>query len=192
MLDNTTIAALVAVAVIIFFIVRWLMRTSNRIVTLDERCNVTFADIDAHLKHRHNLIPPLVETVRGFANHERELVLAVTRAQAEAMAAATQEMKLKAEKNLTASLNALFSSAQKMPDIQASSHFVALRNELIECENRITAARRFHNIVVGEFNASARQWPASMFAKRHGMTRRQPFDLGTERAAIDQPVAIAF
>jgi LemA protein len=153
---------------------------------------VAFADIDAHLKHRHNLIPSLVETVRGFANHERELVLAVTRAQAEAMAAASQEMKLKAEKNLTASLNALFTSAQKMPEIQASSHFVALRTELIECENRITAARRFHNIAVGEYNASSRQWPASMFAKRHGLTKREPFDLGAERTVIDQPAAIAF
>jgi LemA protein len=133
-----------------------------------------------------------VETVRGFAKHEAELVLGVTRAQADAMAAATPELKMRAEKNLTASLNTLFAAAQKLPDIQASSHFNALRNELIDCENRITAARRFHNIVVGEFNASARQWPASAFARRAGIERRQVFDLGAERASLDQPMAIAF
>jgi LemA protein len=142
----------VAVAVLALFLVgRRLLASGNRVITLDERCNVAFADIDAHLKHRHNLIPPLVETVRGFAKHEAELVLGVTR-----------------------------------------SHFEALRNELIDCENRITASRRFYNLVVGEFNASARQWPASMFARRNGLERRHVFDLGAERAAIDQPVAIAF
>jgi LemA protein len=116
----------------------------------------------------------------------------VTRAQAEAMSAASPDLKLIAEKKLSASLNTLFASAAKLPDIQASSHFNALRNELIDCENRITAARRFHNIVVGEFNASARQWPASTFARRKGIEKRQVFDLGAERASIDQPVAIAF
>jgi LemA protein len=182
----------VAIAALVFLFVRRWLAAGNRIIALDERCNVAFADIDAHLKHRHNLIPPLVETVRGFAKHETELVLGVTRAQAEAAAAATPELKMSAEKKLSASLNTLFASAQKLPDIQASSHFNALRNELIDCENRITAARRFHNIVVGEFNASARQWPASMFAQRKGIEKRQVFDLGAERASIDQPVAIAF
>jgi LemA protein len=183
----------VAVAALALFLVgRRLLASGNRVITLDERCNVAFADIDAHLKHRHNLIPPLVETVRGFAKHEAELVLGVTRAQAEAMAANTPELKMRAEKNLTASLNTLFASAQKLPEIKASSHFEALRNELIDCENRITASRRFYNLVVGEFNASARQWPASMFARRNGLERRHVFDLGAERAAIDQPVAIAF
>jgi LemA protein len=183
----------VAVAALaLFWVGRRLLASGNRVITLDERCNVAFADIDAHLKHRHNLIPPLVETVRGFAKHEAELVLGVTRAQAEAMAANTPELKMRAEKNLTASLNTLFASAQKLPEIKASSHFEALRNELIDCESRITASRRFYNLVVGEFNASARQWPASMFARRNGLERRHVFDLGAERSAIDQPVAIAF
>lgn len=179
-------------AAVIAIVLVWLLRASNRLVLLDSRCEAAFSDIDAQLKHRHNLIPPLVETVRGFANHESGLILDVLDAQARAVAAMTNEMKLEAEGNLTASLSALFSSVQAMPDIRAESHFQALRNELIDCENRITAARRYHALIVSEFNTRARQWPASMFVRRKGLSLRESFNLGSDRTVQDQPIAIAF
>lgn len=186
-----TAAALLGL-VIVTVAVRRYRSATFRVVALNERCEAAYADIDAHLKHRHNLIPPLVETVRGFASHERDIVLGVTRAQADAIAAASPEDSAKTEKALTVSLNALLASAQRLPEVQASSHFVALRNELIDCENRVTAARRFYNIVCAEYNASTRQWPASLAAGRANLARRTAYDLGEERAAIDRPAAIAF
>jgi LemA protein len=97
--------------------------THNRLVALDQRCETAFGDIDVHLKHRHNLIPPLVETVRGFVKHESEILLGVTQARAEALQAASPEMRLSAEKNLTQNINALIGMAERYPELKASTHF---------------------------------------------------------------------
>ena len=101
--------------------------THNRLVALDQRCETAFGDIDVHLKHRHNLIPPLVETVRGFVKHESDILLGVTQARAEALQAAAPEMRLKAEKNLTQNINALIGMAERFPELKASTHFSELR-----------------------------------------------------------------
>ena len=171
----------------------WLgLTTNNRLVALDERCSTAFADIDVHLKHRQNLIPGLVETVRGFAGHERDILLGVTQARAEALQAAAPEMRLSAEQNLTQNINALIGMAERYPELKASSHFNALRQELVDCENRITASRRFYNLAVGEYGATLRQFPGSLVARVRKMSVRTPFDLGIERVLIDEPVAIKF
>jgi LemA protein len=168
------------------------MASYNRLVALDERCETAFADIDAHLKHRQNLIPGLVETVRGFAVHEKDILNGVIRARAEALAAATPEIRLEAEKNITQQINALIGMAERYPDLKASSHFSELRAELISAENRITASRRFYNLAVGEYDATLRQFPGAAVAKAMRMSRRAPFDLGFERVLIDEPLAFKF
>lgn len=168
------------------------MATHNRLVALDQRCDTAFADIDAHLKHRHNLIPGLVETVRGFASHEHEILLGISQSRAQALHAVTPEMRLDAEKNITQQINALIGMADQYPELRASSHFSELRAELVGAENRITASRRFYNLAVGEYCATLRQFPGNVVAKAKRMSIRLPFDLGFERVLIDEPVAFKF
>jgi LemA protein len=168
------------------------LSTHNRLVALDQRCETAFADVDVHLKHRQNLIPGLVETVRGFASHESDILLGVTKARADALRAASPEMRLSAEKDLTQNINALIGMAERYPELKASSHFSELRQELVDAENRITASRRFYNLAVGEYDATLRQFPGSAIARLFKMNIRMPFDLGVERVLIDEPVAIKF
>ena len=166
--------------------------THNRLVALDQRCETAFGDIDVHLKHRHNLIPPLVETVRGFARHESDILLGVTQARAEALQAASPEMRLTAEKNLTQNINALIGMAERYPELKASTHFSDLRRELVDAENRITASRRFYNLAVEEYGITLRQFPGSTIGRMFKMSMRTRFDLGIERVLIDEPLALKF
>jgi LemA protein len=181
-----TLAFLIAVPAFIAY------RTHNRLVALDQRCGTAFADIDAHLKHRHNLIPALVETVRVFTKHENDILLGVTEARAAALQAATPEMQLTAEKNLTQNINALIGMAERYPELKASEHFVDLRRELVDAENRITASRRFYNLAVEEYATTLRQFPGSTIGRLSKMNVRMPFDLGIERVLIDEPLALKF
>jgi len=169
-----------------------MLASHNRLVALDQRCDTAFADIDVHLKHRHNLIPGLVETVRGVASHERDILLGITQARADAMRASTPDMRLEAEKNISQQINALMNLAERYPDLKASSHFAELRAELVAAENRITASRRFYNLAVGEYDATLRQFPGNVVGKVRRMSMRLPFDLGFERVLIDEPAAFKF
>ena len=180
------LALLIAVPAYIAF------ATHNRLVALDQRCETAFGDIDVHLKHRHNLIPPLVETVRGFTKHESDILLGVTQARAEALQAASPEMRLNAEKNLTQNINALIGMAERYPELKASTHFSDLRRELVDAENRITASRRFYNLAVEEYDTTLRQFPGSTIGRLFKMNMRMRFDLGIERVLIDEPLAIKF
>ena len=183
------VAALVLLVAVPAYIA---LATHNRLVALDQRCDTAFGDIDVHLKHRHNLIPALVETVRGFAKHESDILLGVTQARAEALQAAAPEVRLKAEKNLTQNINALIGMAERYPELKASTHFGELRKELIDAENRITASRRFYNLAVEEFDTTLRQFPGSTIGRLSRMSARMPFDLGIERVLLDEPLAIKF
>ena len=166
--------------------------THNRLVALDQRCETAFGDIDVHLKHRHNLIPPLVETVRGFAKHESSILLAVTESRAEALQATSPDMRLSAEQNLTQNINALMGMAERYPELKASTHFGELRRELVDAENRVTASRRFYNLAVEEYDTTLRQFPGSQIGRMFKMNARMRFDLGIERVLIDEPLAIKF
>jgi LemA protein len=180
------LALLIAVPAYIAF------ATHNRLVALDQRCETAFGDIDVHLKHRHNLIPPLVETVRDFTKHESDILLGVTQARAAALQAATPENRLNAEKNLTQNINALIGMAEHYPELKASTHFSDLRRELVDAENRITASRRFYNLAVEEYDTTLRQFPGSTIGRLFKMNMRMRFDLGIERVLIDEPLAIKF
>lgn len=169
-----------------------LLMTSNRLIALDQRCNTAFADIDVHLKHRHDLIPGLVKTVGAYAAHEKTILVGITKARAKALAAVTPEMKLEAEKNLSQTIVSLISSADRFPDLQASSHFRELRQELSDSESRISASRRFYNLAIEEFNATLKQFPGNFVGQVRRLAARRPFDLGIERVLIDEPIAIKF
>jgi len=180
------LALLIAVPAYIAF------ATHNRLVALDQRCDTAFGDIDVHLKHRHNLIPPLVETVRGFAKHESDILRNITEARAEALRAASPEMRLSAEQNLTQNINAMIGMAERYPDLKASTHFSDLRRELVDVENRVTASRRFYNLAVEEYDTTLRQFPGSTIGRMSKMNTRMRFDLGIERVLIDEPLAVRF
>lgn len=166
--------------------------TYNRLIALDERCNTSFADIDVQMKHRHSVIPNLVETVKGFANHESDILKAVTDARASAMSATGTELRLEAEARLGNAINSMITTVENYPEIKASSHFLQLRQDLNDVENRITASRRFFNITIDEFNATIRQFPGSFIGKYADLRKRKHFDLGAERIFMDEPVAVNF
>ena len=134
----------------------------------------------------------LVSLLKGTAAHEKDMVLGVMEARNEALRSVSAQIRLKAEGNLTANLSTLIASIDKFPDIKALPEFGKLRQELTDCENRITAARRFHNLAIEEYNTVMRQFPANLIAQKLRMNSRQPYDLGVERVLIDEPVAIAF
>ncbi|MGB7336925.1 MAG: LemA family protein [Salaquimonas sp.] len=166
--------------------------TYNRLMALDERCNTSFSDIDVLMKHRHSLLPGLIETVKGFAGHEMKMLQSVTVARAQALNANNIDARLEAETQLGQSINSLMNFVENYPDIKASAHFRELRNSLADVENRITAARRFYNLSVDEFNATRRQFPGIFIANATGLSTRKQFDLGTERIFVDEPVTVKF
>jgi LemA protein len=192
MLLMSIIVCVAALALLIAVPAYIALTTHNRLVALDQRCDTAFGDIDVHLKHRHNLIPPLVETVRGFANHESDILLGVTAARAEALQAASPDMRLSAEQNLTQNINALIGMAERYPELKASTHFSELRRELVDVENRVTASRRFYNLAVEEYATTLRQFPGSTIGRLFRMNVRMRFDLGIERVLIDEPLAVKF
>jgi LemA protein len=159
----------------------------NMVAALDARCDTAFADIDVHLKHRHDLIPRLVEVVKGETAYEKEMVMGVANARVEAVRAMSPEIKLEAEKKLSATIVTLLSNIEKNPDLKALPEFHNLRNELTACDNRITAARRFYNLAIEEYNVALASWPTSKIAMQRRMSKRQPFDLGIERMMMDEP-----
>lgn len=159
----------------------------NFVAALDARCDTAFSDIDVHLKHRHDLIPRLVEVVKGQAAYEREMLSSLADARVRAVEAMSPDIRLKAEKNLSAQVMTLLSTAEKQPSLQALPEFRKLREELVACDERITAARRFYNLAVEEYNAALVQWPTNEVANRRRLSKRQPFDLGIDRIMMDEP-----
>ena len=189
---NLAIAVLILLIIIPGIAAYGWIATGNRLAALETRIDTALADVDVYLKHRHNLIPGLVETVRGFASHEREILAQVTQARSAALAAAGKEGKAESEQRLSRSVTSLMSVVERYPDLKASVHFKALHDELTDAEHRITAARRFYNLAVDEYNATLRQFPGTFVAKARMMSARRPFDLGIERVLLDEPVAIKF
>ena len=179
---TTLIVIAVIVAVVLFVIVG----AYNKLVALDQRADQSFADIDVQLKQRQDLIPNLVETVKGYASHERGTLDAVTAARAAAAGATSVNDKVQAENMLTASLGRLFAVAEAYPDLKANTNYLELQRELSDIENKLAAARRFFNNAVSEFNAVRRQFPTVLFAGMVGFSADKPFfDVGEgERATL--------
>ncbi len=170
----------------------WLtISASNRLVALDGRCKTAFADIDVHLKRRADLVPGLVECVKGFAAHETAILHDVAEARKCSLQSAS-EGREGVEAMLGDKVGVVISLAEKYPELAASPHFRELRAQLVDTEERIAAARRFFNLAVEEYNTTLAQFPASLLASRKRLGERRPFDLGVERVLMDEAVSVRF
>jgi LemA protein len=171
----------------------WFVVIYNRLVALRQTVGQSWADIEVQLKQRHDLIPNLVETVKGYAAHERGTLDAVIQARAAATAARGPEQASAAEGMLSGALGRLFALAEAYPDLKANQNFLSLQGELSAVEGKIAAARRFFNNAVAEFNAAIQSIPAVFFAGAMGFTQRGFFELdAAERATVQTPPAVKF
>lgn len=152
---------LMVVGVIVF----WFILTYNRLITLKNRAKEAWSDIDVQLKRRYDLIPNLVETVKGYATQEREVFEKVTQARSQAMGAKGLQEKGEAENALSSTLKTLFAVAENYPDLKASTNFLELQRELRDTEDKIQAARRFYNTNVRDLNTKIEMFPASTVAR---------------------------
>lgn len=159
-------------------IVLWLIFIFNRLITLRNRTQEAFSDIDVQLKRRHDLIPNLVETVKGYATHERELFERVTSARANAMNAQSVADKSRAENMLSETLKSMFAVAENYPDLKASQNFLQLQDELSDTENKIQAARRFYNGNVRDFNIQVEVFPNNIIVGMLGFKKFEFFEAG--------------
>jgi LemA protein len=184
--------ALIIVLVLIVLIVFWVIGIYNRIVRLRNRRQNAFADIDVQLRQRHDLVPELVETVKGYATHERELLTKITQARAAAMSASTIDEKIKTETQLSSALQGLKVAVEAYPDLKANQNFLQLQQELSDIENKLAAVRRFFNAATTEYNTGIETFPANMIANSYGFKRETMFDLGEERVEIEEPPKISF
>lgn len=172
-METIIVIAVLAVLAIIFITIY------NRLVRLRNNREQAFADIDVQLKQRHDLIPQLVSTVKGYMEHERELLTEVTEARANAMQAGTIDEKIVAENRLTGALQGLQVSVEAYPDLKANQNFMDLQQEVSDIENKLAAARRFFNSATKELNTAIEVFPANMIAGMFGFQREQMFDLGS-------------
>ncbi len=173
-------------------LVVWVIFAYNRFVAMVMRAKEAWADIDVQLKRRYDLIPNLVETVKGYMTHERETLESVTAARVAAMDAGGVEAKGKAENMLTDALKSLFAVAEAYPDLKANTNFLELQRELSDTENKIQASRRFYNTVVRDLNTAIESFPGNLIADFFRFEPREFFELGEGEQAARQPVAVKF
>ena len=165
------------VFVILAILIAWIVFTFNKLVRLKNRAKEAWADIEVQLKRRHDLIPNLVETVKGYAAHEREVFEKVTEARARAMGAKTMKERAEAENYLSETLKTLFAVAENYPDLKASTNFLELQRELVDAEDKIQAARRFYNANVRDLNIMIESFPANIIASAFGFKKMEFFEV---------------
>jgi LemA protein len=185
---SASVIVLIVIAVLILLGVM----AYNRLIALRQNANQAFADIDVQLKQRHDLIPNLVETVKGYASHERGTLEAVIAARNAATTATGLQAVGQAEGQLTAALGKLIALSEAYPDLKANQNFQQLQSELGDIENKIAAARRFFNNAVSEYNTGIQQFPAVLFAGMMGFQHREFFDVGEERATVSVAPQVKF
>ncbi len=183
---------LVVLAVIVA-IIGFIILIYNGLVMKRQRVNQAFADVDVQLKQRQNLIPNLVETVKGYASHEKETLDAVIQARNAAQNAHTAAEMSQAEGVLTGALGKLFALAEAYPDLKANTNFMELQRELSVIEDKLAAARRFYNSAVQDYNTSREQFPGSIIAGMFNFEERDFFDVGVEgREALSTVPKVEF
>jgi LemA protein len=181
--------ALIGLAIVVLFAVF----LYNRLVTLRQAWKRAFADIDVQLKQRQDLVPNLVQTVKGYATHESSVFTEVTQARAQAMRASGVAEKSAAEGVLTGALGNLMAVAERYPELKANEGFLKLQDELGDIENKIAAARRFMNNAVAEYNSAIQQFPALLVAGPFGFGEAQMFTLDeAERATTKTAPSVSF
>lgn len=181
---------LIIILAVVAFI---LISMYNRLVSLKNRRENAFADIDVQLRQRHDLVPQLVDTVKGYATHEKELLTKITEARSSAMQAKTIDEKISAENNLASGLQGLKIAVENYPDLKANQNFLQLQEELSDIENKLAAARRFFNSVTAEYNTTVESFPSNLIASNFGFKRETMFDLGSDRRQeMEEPPTVKF
>src|SRR3954468_12563508 len=181
----------IVLGVIVVFVL-WIIMIYNQLVAMRQRVGQAFADVALELKLRPDLTPNLVETVKGYAAHERGTLEAVVQARNAAVAAQGPAQQAAAENMLTGALRQMFALAAAYPDLKANQNFQQLQAELSDIENKIAAARRFFNNAVQEYNTGVQQFPAALFAASLGFSQRTFFDVGEERAVVEKAPQVKF
>jgi LemA protein len=191
---SSTVTTWIVIGAIVLLVL-WIIMIYNGLVAMRQRVNQAFADIDVQMKQRHDLIPNLVETVKGYAAHERGTLEAVIQARNAAVTAQAGGVAAQAaaEGALSGALRQLFALSEAYPDLKANQNFQQLQSELSDIENKLASARRFFNNAVQEYNTGIQQFPAVLLAGSLGFTPKEFFDVGVEdRKVLDKAPQVKF
>ncbi len=177
---------------VIVLLILWVIASFNGLVSLTNRAKEAWSDIAVQLKRRYDLIPNLVETVKGYAAHESAAFESVTKARSAAMGATAPADKAQAENMLSGALKTLFAVSEAYPDLKANQNFLQLQKELGDTEDKIQASRRFYNTTVMSLNTRIQSFPANLIASSFGFGAMDLFELGAADAAASEPVKVSF
>jgi LemA protein len=185
---STTTIILIVLAVLVL----WAVASYNGFISLQNRAKEAWSDIQVQLKRRYDLIPNLVETVKGYAAHESSAFENVTKARAAAMGASTATEAAEAENQLSSTLKTLFAVSEAYPDLKANQNFLQLQKELGDTEDKIQASRRFYNTTVMSLNTKIQSFPGNLIASTFGFIPMDLFELSAADAAAAEPVKVQF
>ena len=190
-MSHDALTTLIIIAVIVFFPLIYFIATYNRLVRLRTSVKESWADVTTELKRRHDLIPNLVNTVKGYATHEREIMEEVTRAREAALTLSqSPATQAQSENQLTQALKSLIAVAENYPDLKASQNFLGLQRELANTEDRIQASRRFYNANVRDINVAVQSFPSNIVAGMFGFAQEEFFQADDAETAA--PVTVSF
>lgn len=182
----------IIVIIALVILVAWVISMYNSLVKLRNNRENAFADIDVQLKQRHDLIPQLVETVKGYATHEKETLERVINARNGAMSAKTIDDKIVAENALSSALAGLKITLEAYPDLKANQNFLQLQEEIADLENKLSSVRRYFNSATREYNNAVETFPSNIMAGMFGFHKEVMFDLGEQRAVLEEAPKIKF
>lgn len=186
-------SSLLILGVVVAVLAFWAVSIYNSLVRLRNNRENAFADIDVQLKQRHDLIPQLVNTVKGYMQHERETLEAITNARNKAVNASNINDKIAAEQELQGAMRNLNIQVEAYPDLKASANFMQLQTEMSDIENKLASVRRYFNAATRELNTAIQKFPNVLLAGPFGFTTQPMFDLGTEqRQELDKAPEINF
>lgn len=183
---------LIISVVVLVLLVIWVISMYNSLVKLRNNRENAFADIDVQLKQRHDLIPQLVATVKGYAAHEKDTLERVINARNGAMNAHTIDEKIVAENALSSALSGLKITLEAYPDLKANQNFLQLQEEISDLENKLSSVRRYFNSATKEFNNAVQTFPSNLMAGMFGFHKEMMFDLGEQRATLEKAPEISF
>ena len=182
----------IIVIVVVVILAAWLVSMYNSLVKMRNNRENAFADIDGQLKQRHDLGPQLVETVKGYAAHEKDTLERVINARNGAIGAKTIDEKIVAENALSSALSGLKITLEAYPDLKANQNFLQLQEEIADLENKLSSVRRYFNSAAKEYNNAVETFPSNILAGMFGFRKEVMFDLGEQRAALEEAPKIKF
>lgn len=182
----------IIVIVVVVILAAWLVSMYNSLVKMRNNRENAFADIDVQLKQRHDLVPQLVETVKGYAAHEKDTLERVINARNGAIGAKTIDEKIVAENALPSALSGLKITLEAYPDLKANQNFLQLQEEIADLENKLSSVRRYFNSATKEYNNAVETFPSNILAGMFGFRKEVMFDLGEQRAALEEAPKIKF